>query len=225
MQISRGSPPVLRRGFCRSHGRLTGRTTRPDRAIAGPPLSELPCRNPGTDGSIPAASRGLASAGRREPADAAVSLLPAPPGDERPSARLRSEEGQDRVTESLQGTAEVARRSPLISPLRTASPTPVRSTLFPGKRTIASRVRREAIDGWRYSSDESRRKRSGSRPINHGCSVRDSRPGSSSPTLRQLRSPFGGPWPTPRVAPGAPRSDVLRTLRPTLPRGYGRVVP
>lgn len=86
-------------------------------------------------------------------------------------------------------------------------------------------MRREAIDGERYSSDKSRRKRSGSRPINHGCSVRDSRPGSSSPTLRQLRSPFGGPWPTPRVAPGSSLLDVHRTLRPTLHRGKTRVVP
>ena len=34
LQISRGSPLALRRWVCRSVGRLTGRTTRPDRAIA-----------------------------------------------------------------------------------------------------------------------------------------------------------------------------------------------
>ena len=127
------------------------------------------------------------------------------------------------------GHSRERRRSPavlrLTSPLRTASPTPVRSARKSPKRTIAPRVRREAIDGERYSCDKSRRKRSGSRPINHGCSVRDSRPGSSSPTLRQLRSPFGGPWPTPRVAPGASLLDVHRTLRPTLHRGKTRVVP
>jgi hypothetical protein len=84
--------------------------------------------------------------------DAASSLLPDPPVDRGVSARLRTEEGQDRVAEPLRGNG--GGRPPfssVTSPLRTASPTPVRSALrrFPGKRTIAPRVRREAIDGWR----------------------------------------------------------------------------
>jgi hypothetical protein len=63
LQISRGSPPELRRLVCRSLGRLTGRTTRPDRAIAGPPLSEPPRRDPGTPRSIAAGIPGMPAAG------------------------------------------------------------------------------------------------------------------------------------------------------------------
>jgi len=77
-----------------------------------------------------------------------------------------------------------------------ASPTLVRSARrhFSPKRPIASRVRREAIDGWRCANGMSPVwTRSGSRPINHGCSVRDSRTGSPLPTLRQLRSLSGCP--------------------------------
>ena len=153
--------------------------------------------------------------------------MPPPPPEQPPSAWLRPEEGQDRAMGPLQGTAEVARRSPLTSPLRTASPTPVRSARkSPGtnERSPPACVGGRSMES-DISCDKSRRKRSGSRPINHGCSVRDSRPGSSSPTLRQLRSPFGGPWPTPRVAPGSSLLDVHRTLRPTLHGGKTRVVP
>jgi hypothetical protein len=126
---------------------------------------------------------------------------------------------------SVTGTAEVARRSPT-SPLRTASPTPVRSAwnLLPKERSPPACVGRRSMDGDARAMSPVGRV-SGSRPINHGCSVRDPRPGSSSPTLRQLRSPFAGPWPTPRVAPGAPRPDVIRTLRPALQDRNGRVVP
>jgi hypothetical protein len=46
---------------CRSLGRLTGRTTRPDRAIAGPPLS---------DTSTPSEARSIAAAARRLPSAA-----------------------------------------------------------------------------------------------------------------------------------------------------------
>jgi hypothetical protein len=80
-------------------------------------------------------------------------------------ARLRSEEANDRVrSRSGNGGGRPPFSLPN-SPLRTASPTLVRSAReTPGKRTIAPRVRREAIDGWRCSNDESRRTRSGSRP-------------------------------------------------------------
>jgi len=137
-------------------------------------------------------------------------------------SRGRSRSGDGAAPGNGGGRPPFSRRLPRSGP-RPPRPSGARGS--PRKRTIAPRVRREAIDGERYSSDKSRRKRSGSRPINHGCSVRDSRPGSSSPTLRQLRSPFGGPWPTPRVAPGASLLDVHRTLRPTLHRGKTRVVP
>jgi hypothetical protein len=70
----------------------------------------------------------------------------------------------DRVAEPC---SRERRRSPAalcVLPSPRSGPRPPRLSGAPGKRTIAPRVRREAIDGWRYSSDKSRRTRSGSRP-------------------------------------------------------------
>ena len=88
----------------RSLGRLTGRTTRPDRAIAGPP-KENPCPRrldaPGTLRSI--------AAGRP---DAASSLLLRVSSTSDTSARLRSEEGHGSGRGAL---SRERRRSPATS--------------------------------------------------------------------------------------------------------------
>ena len=95
------------------------------------------------------------------PPDAAVSLLPPHPARSHTSRGSRSEEGHrpDR------GAAfRERRRSPAVlptSPLRTCVPhacpeRPANARTIAGKRAIALRVRRRAIDGWRCASDESR---------------------------------------------------------------------
>lgn len=81
------------------------------------------------------------------------------------------------------GTAAVARRSSAYN------------------ETIASRCPGRRSSFLMTTGDKSRRTRSGSRPITHGCSVRDPRPGSSSTDRRRYRRPFEGPWPTPREPP------------------------
>src|SRR3954466_6328190 len=46
--------------------------------------------------------------------------------------------------------------------------------------------------------------------MDHGYSARGPPSGIPKPLLAAVRRPFDGPWPTPRVAPGAPRPGVLR---------------
>lgn len=61
--------------------------------------------------------------------------------------------------------------------------------------------------------DKSGRTRTGSRPITHGCSTRDPRPGSpSADPFARSRRPFAGPWSTPRV-PRFAASRLVHTLR------------
>jgi hypothetical protein len=132
------------------------------------------------------------------PTDAAVSLLLPHPARSHTSRGSRSEEGHrlDR------GAAfRERRRSPAVlptSPLRTCVPhacpeRPANAGTIPETERSPS-----ACVGGRSMDGDARAispvwTRSGSRPTNHGCSVRDPRPGSSLPTLRQPRSPFSGP--------------------------------
>ena len=65
----------------------------------------------------------------------------------------------------------------------------------------------------------------GSRPITHGCSARDPRPGSpGGRPFARSRRPFDGPWPTPRVPRFAASGLRIRYGRARRP-GNGRVVP
>jgi hypothetical protein len=105
---------------------------------------------PGDPGSIAAGMPALPSS-RVRALDAAIYLLPHPPVDQGPSARLRTEEGQDRVAEPLRGNG--GGRPPfssVTSPLRTASPTPVRSalrTFGPNERSPPACVGRRSMAG------------------------------------------------------------------------------
>jgi hypothetical protein len=152
LQISRGSPPSRRRGLCRSLGRLTGRTTRPDRAIAGPPLSELPRRGSGTPGvyrSGPAPCRpdGRPTVRMRH---IPYCCTPVPIGKHPPGSAPR------KANDRARSRCRERRRSPAVllpppnSPLRTASPTPVRSARrhFSSRETNDRPPRASGGDRW-----------------------------------------------------------------------------
>ena len=141
-------------------------------------------RHPGTLASIAGRPPRLPPCRRRPRVDAADSLYTHPHADRRPSALLGSEEGWIDPGAACPGNG--GGRPPFSSCFPRSGPRPPRSVRscpesgVPRKRTIASRVRREAIDGCDARAISPVWTRSGSRPINHGCSVRDPRPGSSS---------------------------------------------
>jgi hypothetical protein len=229
------SPAGRRRSGERSAGRsAASRDGRRALIARSQDLQGLPCPERldvtrGTLGSIAGRLPGLPPCRRpRRPMRRITYIRTPMPNGDHPHGSVPRKDGSTPEPQ-VQETAAVARRSPPAFP----APDRVPHALSGAAR---SQVRPEnersppACVGRRSMDVDARAMspvwtRSGSRPINHGCSVRDPRPGSSLPTLRQLRSPFAGPWPTPRVAPGVPRPDVLRTLRPTLQHGNGRVVP
>jgi len=141
-------------------------------------------RHPGTLASIAGRPPRLPPCRRRPRVDAADSLYTHPHADRRPSALLGSEEGWIDPGAACPGNGGGR------PPFSFAFPAPdrvphalsgaARNQAHPRKQTIASRVRREAIDGCDARAMSPVWTRSGSRPINHGCSVRDPRPGSSS---------------------------------------------
>jgi hypothetical protein len=125
------------------------------------PLPRVPRRHPGTLASIAGASPGLPQSA--PPAAGCGEVPIAAPPCRTPTIRSARFPRKDGSTPEprVQETAAVARRSPLAFPAPDRVPHALSGAARnqvgpPRKRTIASRVRREAIDGWRCASDESR---------------------------------------------------------------------
>ena len=187
LQISRGSPPE-----CGDWSAGRSAASRDGRRALIARSHDLPCPSRlDAARERPEYSRASRACEPPPDPDAAHSLLPRrPDGAHTSLAPCTRKTWTGPAEPPPTGTAAVARRSVRI------------------QRNDRPPLSREAIDGWRRRAISP----AGRVPA-RGRSLMVARLVTLDrdlplPTLRPLRRPFDGPWPTPRVAPGAPRLGV-----------------